>query len=370
MLGADVKALGGVADAVGRVDTALSVSGAGSVASRVVLQLYDLAGLYFRAFYALPSSIVGPRGRPVNAIRGTVDMLARVIAEGCPARAVACLDVDWRPAWRVALVPSYKAHRVAGEPPMTTFSGEADAGAPASDAAVQRMAPSVSEEEVPDELAWQVPVILDVLDAVGIATAGAPECEADDVIGTLAEMEWTEPVEIVSGDRDLFQLVRDLPTPVTVRYVGGGMGNAAVIDTRLLHERYGVDGPGYAVMATLRGDPSDGLPGVPGVGEKTAARLVADHGSIEAVIAAAQQEPSSFSPALRGRIRGAVDYLRAATPVVHVRRDAAIEASTPTGSFRLPREAHDPGRLAALADEHSIGRSIERLLAVLADLPG
>ncbi len=374
MLDADVTAVGGVAADIGagaieEEDTAISVSGAGSVASRVVLQLYDLAGLYFRAFYALPSSIAGPHGRPVNAIRGTVDMLARVIAEGQPRRAVACLDVDWRPAWRVALVPSYKAHRVADEPPMTTFSGGADPGAPASDAAVLDVAGSATAEEVPDELAWQVPVILDVLDAVGIATAGAPECEADDVIGTLAETEWTEPVEIVSGDRDLFQLVRDLPAPVTVRYMGGGMGNAAVIDSRLLHERYGVDGPGYAVMATLRGDPSDGLPGVPGIGEKTAARLVADYGSIEAVIAVAQQEASPLSPALRGRIAGAVDYLRAAARVVHVRRDAAVEASTPTGSFRLPRAAHDPDRLADLAREHPIGRSVERLLAALADLP-
>lgn len=327
-------------------DTAISVSAAVWVASPVVLQLYDLAGLYFRAFYALPASIVGPHGRPMNAVRGTVDMLAGVIAAAGPAQGVACLDADWRPAWRVTLIPSYKTHRVAAAP---------GSGPGADDV-----------EAVPDELAEQVPVILDVLAAVGIAVAGAAGCEADDVIGTLVETQSSTPIEIVSGDRDLFQLIRSTPAPVTVRYIGAGMARATVTDEPALADRYGVDGPGYAAMATLRGDPSDGLPGVPGIGEKTAARLVAEYGSVDALIDAAANRTSTLSPTVRRRISDATDYLRAAVQVVAVRRDAAIDARMPTGSFRLPREPHDPGRLASLVRDHGIGTAADRLLAALA----
>lgn len=344
-------------------DTAISVSGRRSVASPVVLHLYDLAGLYFRAFYALPASIRGPHGRPVNAVRGTVDMLAGVIAEARPERAVACLDIDWRPAWRVALIPTYKTHRVLVEAPDAEVTQSS--GAPISRAVADSSAGAA--EAVPDELAWQVPVILDVLEAVGIALAGAADCEADDVIGTLADRERRDPVEIVTGDRDLFQLIRDEPTPVTVRYVGGGMGKATVMDARVLAERYGVDGPGYAAMAALRGDPSDGLPGVPGIGEKTAARLVADFGSIPKIIAAAEDPRSAMSPTARRRITDAAEYLRAAVPVVAVRRDAAVELRARSGSDVLPQRPVDRDRLGELADLHGVGRAVDRLCAALAD---
>src|SRR6185312_2465955 len=152
------------------------------VASVLVLQLLDLAGMYFRAFYAVPASITGPHGRPVNAIRGSLDMIAKVVTDAHPDRVIACLDIDWRPAWRVSLIPSYKTHRVAGD------------AVPGAGGADPRQLTQLSEEEVPDQLSPQVPVLLDVLAAIGVAQAGAPEAEADDVIGTLVERETTEPV--------------------------------------------------------------------------------------------------------------------------------------------------------------------------------
>ncbi|MBY8853109.1 flap endonuclease, partial [Saccharothrix sp. MB29] len=161
------------------------------------LVLMDAASLYFRAFYALPESMTAPDGTPVNAVRGFVDTITRLVTDRKAGRLVACLDADWRPAFRVDALPSYKAHRVA------------EAG-------------TDGEEEVPDTLTPQVPIILDVLDAVGIATAEAAGYEADDVIGTLAVREAADPVEVITGDRDLFQVVRHTPTPVRVLYLGRG----------------------------------------------------------------------------------------------------------------------------------------------------
>ncbi len=328
-----------------------------------MLQLYDLAGIYFRAFYALPSSITGPDGAPVGAIRGSLDILARVITDGHPTRGLACLDVDWRPTWRVELVPSYKAHRVA----MTEPSAAAPRNTTGATlgAAVGAVAGDFTEAE-PDALSPQVPVLLDVLRAIGIPLAGAAGCEADDVIATVAAAERQDPVEIVSGDRDLFQVVRDTPTPVTVRYIGAGMRKADVIDAEALRNRYGVDGGGYAALATLRGDPSDGLPGVPGIGEKTAAELVGRFGSVETLIAAAQDPTSSLTPAVRRRLSGAAEYLVAAIRVVRVRTDAAIRVVPANGATALPREPADPERLRRLVDAHGLDRSVQRLLAALA----
>ena len=153
------------------------------------LALLDSASLYFRSYFALPDSMTAPDGTPVNAVRGFADTVARILTERKPSRLVACLDADWRPAFRVKALPSYKAHRVAD--------------------------PKNNIEEVPDTLTPQIPIILDLLDAVGLATAEAAGYEADDVIGTLAHREADDPVEVVSGDRDLFQVVRDEPTPVT-----------------------------------------------------------------------------------------------------------------------------------------------------------
>ncbi len=327
-----------------------------------MLQLYDLAGIYFRAFYAVPSSMTGPDGAPVNAIRGSLDILARVVADGTPTRGVACLDVDWRPAWRVELVPSYKAHRVAV--PEGTVS---DTGDPLG--AVLGSAVGADEgdlaEAVPDELSPQVPVLLDVLRAIGIPLAGGHGCEADDVIGTLVARESTDPVEVVSGDRDLFQLVRTSPTPVTVRYIGAGMSKVQLMDDAALRDRYGVDGAGYAAMATLRGDPSDGLPGVAGVGEKTAADLIGRFGSVAALLEAAGDPTSDLTPGVRRKLTAAADYLPAAVQVVAVRMDADLRTEPADGDV-LPREPVDPDGLDALTRRHGLGGSVDRLVAALA----
>ncbi|MHA6800335.1 5'-3' exonuclease [Bounagaea algeriensis] len=318
------------------------------------LMLVDSAGLWFRSYYALPDSLAAPDDTPVNAVRGFCDMLGKLLTEQRPARAVACLDNDWRPAFRVAALPSYKAHRVAEE--VAEEISEEDTRA----------------EEVPDTLSPQIPVILDVLAAAGIATAEAAGYEADDVIGTLAERERTGPVEVVTGDRDLFQLVRAEPSPVRVRYVGAGLSKAQDYGPAELAERYGLTtaraGADYADMAVLRGDPSDGLPGVAGIGEKTAARLITEFGSLEALLAAAgEQQPagagkSALTPRLRAKIAEAAEYLAAAPPVVRVVRETDVVVDRDDA---LRASTVDNERLEELKRQWGLGGSIDRLREAL-----
>ncbi len=308
--------------------------------------------MYFRAFYAVPASITGPHGRPVNAIRGSLDMIAKVVTDARPDRVIACLDIDWRPAWRVALIPSYKTHRVAGE--VLPGVGGAD----------PRQLTQLSEEDVPDQLSPQVPVLLEVLAAIGVAQAGAPEAEADDVIGTLVERETVDPVEVVTGDRDLMQLARSSPTAVVVRYIGAGLAKAEVLDEAGVQRKYGVPASGYADFALLRGDPSDGLPGVPGIGDKTASALIGAWGSVEALTAAVDDPHSGLAAGPRRKLAAARDYLDVAPRVVRVARDARVWTE-PNGDGRIPAEPVDPERLAALVTEHGIGNSVKRLLDAL-----
>jgi len=238
-----------------------------------MLMLVDAANLYFRAFYAIPDSITGPDGRPVNAIRGFLDMSAALIERRRPQRWVACLDLDWRPAFRVELVPTYKAHRVAK-----------DGG-----------------EEIPAELERQVPPLLEILGAFGLACAGAEGFEADDVMATLAARD-TDPVEVVTGDRDMLALATDR---VTVMYTGKGIAKMEAMGPAEVQAKYGVPAEHYADFAVLRGDPSDGLPGVPGVGEKTAAALVTRFGGVEEIVAAAETGSDGFPAGAANKIRAA-----------------------------------------------------------------
>jgi 5'-3' exonuclease len=243
---------------------------------------------------------------------------------------VCALDVDWRPAWRVALLPTYKAHRLS-----------ADGG-----------------ELVPDGLSRQIPIILDVLAALGVPALGAKDYEADDVIGTLAARE-PGPIEVASGDRDLFQVIDD-ERGVRLLYCGRGVAKLEVYDDAAVHGRYGVPAAGYADFAALRGDPSDGLPGVPGVGEKTAARLVGRYGSLAAVLAALDDPAAGFAPGVRAKLRAAGDYLRVAPEVVRVARDVTIppvDGSLPT----VP----DGDRVLALADRWNIAGAVRRVLDAL-----
>ncbi|BDT90715.1 5'-3' exonuclease [Nocardia sputorum] len=308
------------------------------------LLLLDGASLWFRAFHAIPDKITAPDGRSVNALRGFTDMVASLITKFAPGRLVVCLDLDWRPAYRVDLVPSYKAHRLDSSP-------EAAPGA----------------ESVPDTLTPQVEMILEVLEAAGIATGGAEGLEADDVLGTLATRERADEVVVVSGDRDLLQLVRDEPAPpVRVFYAGRGLAKAELFGPAEVSAKYGVPlenaGPAYADMATLRGDASDGLPGVAGIGEKSAATLISRFGSLEALVAAVEDPDADLAQGVRARLRAAGDYLKAAAPVVRVVCDAEVALSR---SDVLPTEPADPDRLRALASAYNAESPVTRLITAL-----
>jgi 5'-3' exonuclease len=296
--------------------------------------LLDAASLYFRAFYGVPTTVTSPDGRPVNAVRGFLDMSARLIAAHSPTRFVACWDDDWRPAFRVEALPSYKAHRVAPE----------------------------GGEETPDELGPQVPLLVEVLAAAGLARVGAPGFEADDVIGTLATRA-RGPVDVVTGDRDLFQLVDDARA-VRILYTNRGINDLELVDEAGVAAKYGIPGRSYADFAVLRGDPSDGLPGVAGVGAKTAAALINAFGSLtgiqEAAAATVVPKPPLTAAVLK-KLHAATDYLAAAPRVVAVVTDIDL----PPVDGELPRHPADPGALAALATAHGLESSVRRLGAVL-----
>jgi 5'-3' exonuclease len=298
--------------------------------------LLDTASLYFRAYFGVPESVRAPDGTPVNAVRGLLDFITRLVQDHRPDDLVACWDNDWRPHWRVELIPSYKAHRVAEE-----------------------SAQGPDEEETPDTLAPQVPVIAATLDALGIARVGADGYEADDVIGTLTSRA-TGPVDIVTGDRDLFQLVDDARQR-RVLYPVKGVGNLQMTDESWLREKYGVDGPGYADLALLRGDPSDGLPGVPGIGEKTAARLLDAFGDLAGIMAAVDDPSSKLTPSQRKRLDEARDYVAVAPKVVRVAPDVPL----PPFDAALPAIPRDAAALADLAEKWRLGGAVERLVTTL-----
>ncbi|MEV7417285.1 5'-3' exonuclease [Streptomyces sp. NPDC089919] len=298
--------------------------------------LLDTASLYFRAYFGVPDSVRAPDGTPVNAVRGLLDFIGRLVQDHHPDDLVACMDADWRPHWRVELIPSYKAHRVAAE----TATGP-------------------DEEEIPDTLSPQVPVIEAMLDAFGIARVGVPGYEADDVIGTLTAQA-KGPVDIVTGDRDLYQLVSDA-RQTRVLYPLKGVGTLQITDEAVLREKYGVDGPGYADLALLRGDPSDGLPGVPGVGEKTAAKLLDAYGDLAGIMAAVEDPRSKLTPTQRRRLDEARPYLAVAPKVVRVALDVPIHPFDPT----LPTRPAHPETVAELAKRWGLGGAVSRLISTL-----
>ena len=298
--------------------------------------LLDTASLYFRAFYGVPDKVKAPDGSPINAARGLLDMIAKLVSTYQPTHLVACWDDDWRPQWRVDLIPSYKAHRV-----------------------VEVVPNAADIEEVPDPLEAQIPLIRAELGALGIPIIGVAEHEADDVIGTLATVA-TMPVDIVTGDRDLFQLVDDA-RDVRVIYTARGMSNLDTLTEASVVARYGVLPSQYADFATMRGDASDGLPGVAGVGEKTAATLLQTHGDLDGIRAAALAG-EGMSAGIRAKVLAASDYLDVAPTVVLVARDLDITVpTTPLG--HLDDAAKDAA--TALAETWNLGTSMTRALAAL-----
>ncbi len=297
------------------------------------LLLLDTASLYFRAFYALPSSLRGADGTPVNAVRGLLEFLAKFVSQASPTHIACCWDDDWRPAWRVELVPTYKTHRLA--------------------------VPAEPAEATPNELEPQVPLIRDCLAALGVPVVGAAAAEADDVIGTLAAHS-PIPAEVVTGDRDLFQVVDDA-RGITVRYVGAGMNRSELVTDEWLLAKYGFSGSGYADFSLMRGDASDGLPGVAGIGEKTAAALIAKHGDLEGVLTAAQE--GSLAPAITRNLTAAIDYLGAARQVVHVNTD--LPGMPPYESLLRPAIPADRDRFDALSTALNLGGAADRIVAAL-----
>lgn len=298
--------------------------------------LLDTASLYFRAYFGVPESVKAPDGTPVNAVRGLLEFIDRLVRDHRPDQLVACMDADWRPQWRVDLIPSYKAHRVAEE-----------------------RAAGPDEEEVPDTLSPQVPIIEAVLDAVGIARVGIEPYEADDVIGTFTARA-EGPVDIVTGDRDLYQLVDDA-RGIRVLYPLKGVGMLQLTDEAWLREKYGVDGRGYVDLALLRGDPSDGLPGVPGIGEKTAAKLLAEFGDLAGIMAALDDPKAKLTPSQRKRLDESRPYVAVAPKVVRVADDVPLPDVDPT----LPHTPRDPEAVEALAARWGLGGSLQRLLTTL-----
>jgi 5'-3' exonuclease len=280
--------------------------------------LIDGSSIMFRAFFGIPLSMRAPNGQPVNAVRGMLDMLARLVTDRNPRGLVVATDEDWRPAFRVDLLPSYKTHRL-------------------------------ERGNMPPELEPQEPIIWEVLAAIGVEVVGAAGFEAEDVIASLLPLV-TGRVEIVTGDRDLFALVRD--PDVTVLYTQQGIGKLLVVNEAEIEKRYGIPGRSYGDFAVLRGDPSDGLPGVPGVGEKTAAQLVRRFRDLDGVIAG-------------GRLgEAAITYIQKARRVGVPVSVAPVKKPTAT----RPLGPRDPAALGRLNETYGIAGSTGRLLQALASM--
>ena len=283
----------------------------------------DAASLAYRAYHAVPE-IRAEDGTLVNAAYGFLNFMSRLVPDRKPSRMHVALDADWRPQFRVDAIPSYKSHRVAGP------------------------------DDPPDPVDPQMKIIVEMLDAFGISVAAADGYEAEDVIATLVART-DDSVEIVTGDRDLFQLVRD--PNVRVLYTLRGVTELAHVDEAWIHAKYGIPGDHYFDYAVLRGDPSDGLPGVRGIGEKTASDLVRKYGSLDAILAA-----SDLSPTIRAKLRASADYLVAARKVVLMPRDAPVTS----GEGTLPRTPAHPELVLALAKRYALEGAAKRLVEALA----
>jgi 5'-3' exonuclease len=265
-----------------------------------------------------------PDGTNVNAALGFLNFLSRLLPDRRPAKLFVALDADWRPQFRVDAMPSYKSHRVAGP------------------------------DDPPDPVDPQMKIIIELLDAFGISMAAADGYEAEDVIATIAERT-TGPIEIVTGDRDLFALVKD--PNVRVLYTLRGVTELGQVDEAYIRAKYGIPGDRYFDYAVLRGDPSDGLPGVHGIGEKTASHLVAKYGSLDGILSA-----PDVSATIRAKLRADADYLAAARKVVWMARDAPVTG----GDGAIPKKPAHPEKLESLAKRYSLGAAVGRLMDALA----
>lgn len=295
------------------------------------LMLLDSASLWYRAYFGMPDTLQSPKGEPINAIRGFLDMSARLINIYKPNRLVACLEGDWRPSWRVDLFPGYKANRVDED----------------------------GDEAEPDTLFPQIPILLEVLDALGISTVGVDDYEADDVIATLSKTQ-NGPIKIVTGDRDLFQLVDD-EKDVKVVYLAKGLTNHDLVDKAWIGDKYQIPGDRYALFAMIRGDASDGLPGLKGIGEKGAAQIANIYPDLPSVVAAAKKGDERLKPALIKKILESEDYAKIAPTLVH----CALDVPLPKLETKLDIDNVDLNEVKKLQERFGLGASVDRLLAAL-----
>jgi len=298
----------------------------------MTLMLLDSASLWYRAYYGMPDTMISPEGIPVNAVRGYIDMTARLVQAYKPNRLVACLDGDWRPSWRVDIFPEYKANRI-----------EEDG----------------DEEEEPETLTPQIPILLDLLDLFGIPVVGVDDYEADDVMATYAHIE-KGPVRIVTGDRDLFQVVDD-KKDVKVVYLAKGLSQHDLVDTKYVADKYSIPGDRYDLFAMFRGDPSDGLPGVKGIGEKGAAIIANSFATVEEALEGAKNAHENLAPALAKKIIAGADYLKIAPTLVRVARDAPL----PKVDLTLPKAPTDLSSIYQFKERYALGASVDRLISAL-----
>ena len=295
------------------------------------LLLLDSASLWYRAYFGMPDTLVSPKGLPINAIKGFLDMTSKLIVQYSPNRFVACLEGDWRPSWRVDLFPGYKLNRL----------------------------DETGEEEEPDTLSPQIPILLDVLDAFGFATLGVDDYEADDVIATLSKTQ-VGPIRVVTGDRDLFQLV-DEEKDVKIAYLAKGLSNHDLVDTNWISNKYGIPGDRYALFAMIRGDASDGLPGLRGIGEVGAAMIANLFASMEDVVDAARNSDQRLPKNLTKKINESLDYAKIAPKLVH----CAMDVPVPDMPMQIPSKPSSIKNIIELQNEYGLGSSVDRLLSAL-----
>jgi len=298
----------------------------------MTLMLLDSASLWYRAYYGMPDTMLAPDGTPVNAIRGYLDMTARLITMYSPKRIVACIEGDWRPSWRVEVWPDYKANRLEED-------GEG--------------------EEEPDLLTPQIPILLDLLDEFRIPMVGVDDYEADDVMASYAVKE-KGPIRIVTGDRDLFQLVDD-KRDVKVVYLAKGLSQHELVDISWVARKYAIPGDRYALFAMFRGDPSDGLPGVRGIGEKGAAVIANHFADVDQALQGARDAHPGLPAALAKKIIAGADYLKIAPTLVHCAKDIAL----PTLDISMPQAPKDLSKIYEIKERFGLGASVDRLIAAL-----
>ncbi|CAB4642885.1 unannotated protein [freshwater metagenome] len=297
----------------------------------MTLMLLDSASLWYRAYFGMPDTLVSPSGLQVNAIRGYLDMTSKLINLYKPNRIVACLEGDWRPSWRVELFPDYKMNRL-------DESGE---------------------EEEPDTLSPQIPILLDLLEALGLPMLGVDDYEADDLMATFA-VNQPGPVRIVTGDRDLFQLVDD-KRDVKVVYLAKGIANHDLVDLKWIEQKYEIPGDRYGLFAMIRGDASDGLPGIKGIGEKGAASIAKQFTNLDDVMKAATNDDERLTTNIRKKLLESAEYAKIAPKLV----GCAIDVSIPEMTIDLPKKPLDTKKIQEIKEEFGLGTSVDRIMNAL-----